>query len=84
MLKQTSLQINLFYFQSKVIFEIDPIYFCRFKRVDLLKPTLLKQRGTNIPSVAFSKIQDLSFLHLVIICPAYATDRRVSQTVKQD
>ena len=37
-----------------------------------------------IPSVAFSKIQDLSFPHLVIICPAYATDRRVSQTVKQD
>jgi hypothetical protein len=37
-----------------------------------------------IPSVAFSKIQDLSLLHLVIICPAYATDRRVSQTVKQD
>jgi len=37
-----------------------------------------------IPSVAFSKTQDLSFLHLVIICPAYATDRRVSQTVKQD
>jgi hypothetical protein len=44
----------------------------------------IKQRGTNIPSVAFSKIQDLSFLHLVIICPAYATERRVSQTVKQD
>ena len=41
-------------------------------------------RTTNIPSVAFSKIQDLSFMHLVIICPAYATDRRVSQTVKQD
>ena len=37
-----------------------------------------------IPSVAFSIIQDLSFLHLVIICPAYATDRRVGQTVKQD
>lgn len=44
-----------------------------------------KKFGTNlIPSVAFSKIQDLSLLHLVIICPAYATDRRVSQTVKQD
>ena len=44
----------------------------------------LKHWRTNIPSVAFSKTQDLSFLHLVIICPAYATDRRVSQTVKQD
>ena len=43
-----------------------------------------KHWRTNIPSVAFSKTQDLSFLHLVIICPAYATDRRVSQTVKQD
>ena len=37
-----------------------------------------------IPSVAFSKTQDLSFPHLVIICPAYATDRCVNQTVKQD
>jgi hypothetical protein len=37
-----------------------------------------------IPKFPFSKIQDLSFMHLVIICPAYATDRHVSQTVKQD
>ena len=37
-----------------------------------------------IPSVAFSIIQDLSFSHLVILCPAYATERFVNQSVKQD
>lgn len=37
---------------------------------------------TFIPSVAFPIIQDLSFLHLVILCPAYATVRFVvNQTV---
>jgi len=39
---------------------------------------------TNIPSVTFSKIQDLSFQYLAIICPAYATDGLVGLTVKQD
>lgn len=45
----------------------------------------IKNQGTNIPSVAFPKIQDLSLLYLVILCPAYATVRFVdNQTVRQD
>lgn len=44
-----------------------------------------KDYRTNIPSVAFPKIQDLSLMCLVILCPAYATVRFVvNQTVKQD
>jgi hypothetical protein len=46
---------------------------------------LLKHgRTIFIPSVTFSKIQDLSFQYLAIICPAYATDGLVCLTVKQD
>jgi len=46
---------------------------------------IYKYWGTNkIPSVTFSKIQDLSFQCLAILCPAYATDGLVGLTVKQD
>jgi hypothetical protein len=47
--------------------------------------SFLKYYRTNIPSVAFPIIQDLSLLYLVILCPAYATVRFVeNQTVRQD
>jgi len=54
-------------------------YFILIKKYDI------KYQRTNIPSVAFPIIQDLSLLHLVILCPAYATVRFVDyQTVRQD
>ena len=63
----------------RVFFEFNP---------DLIQYSLILegQRTNNniIPSVTFSKIQDLSFPYLAIICPAYATDGLVGLTVKQD
>jgi hypothetical protein len=57
--------------------------FLLFKNIVFLIANIEGQ--TNIPSVAFPKIQDLSLLCLVILCPAYATVRLVGgQTVRQD